>query len=137
MDFHEILNTLPHKKMKYFKHKFPELHVNSKYAHKTDDDFLKSVELKTMYSFERWERTEEYKNLVALYLKTKMANDFLEIYSNVSEKAKEGDEKSIKLFLSLQKDVEIMSKIALNYFKYEELEEQESDEDDYDDLVLS
>ncbi|MBL5769329.1 hypothetical protein [Heyndrickxia sporothermodurans] len=64
-------------------------------------------------------------------MESKVANDFDDIYRIVTEKAKEGDEKSIRLFLSMQKDIQSNAKLAAKTFEMVEDDEQEDD-----DLVL-
>jgi hypothetical protein len=64
-------------------------------------------------------------------LESKVANDFDNIYKIVTDKAKEGDEKSIRLFLSMQKDIQSNAKLAAKTFTVVEDDEQEDD-----DLVL-
>lgn len=80
-----------------------------------------------MNPFLNWEKTQEYKNLLMLYLDTKIADDFQEVYSIVSDKAKQGDEKSIKLFLQLQKEVSSMAKLSAKTF--ESIEDEAEDDE--------
>lgn len=56
-----------------------------------------------------------------------MADDLLETYKAVSDKAKNGDEKSVKLFLQLKKEINTSSKQVAKQFQ-----SPSDDEDDYD-----
>ncbi len=54
---------------------------------------------------ELWEKTDEYARLMYILTKERMNSDFFEIYDSIVDKAKQGDERSIKTFLLLQKEV--------------------------------
>ena len=54
---------------------------------------------------ELWERTDEYARLMYILTKERMNSDFFDIYDSIVDKAKQGDERSIKTFLMLQKEV--------------------------------
>ncbi|MED3650301.1 hypothetical protein [Heyndrickxia sporothermodurans] len=128
MNIHEALQNVSYKKQEYFKWKH-DIRFNQSIPRKSEEEFLKVVDLKSLNTFHRWERTQEYKNLLLLLLESKVANDFDDIYRIVTEKAKEGDEKSIRLFLSIQKDIQSNAKLAAKTFeKVEDDEEQEDDE---------
>lgn len=129
---HDALKKVSRPKEIYFKFKFPDLYFKKNKKEKTQEAMLRDAGRTTMDSFLRWEQTDEYKELVALYLKTKMANDFLEIYYSVSEKAKQGDDKAVRLFLTLRADVDMMAKYASNFF--ESVDGDEENEDD--ELVI-
>lgn len=116
MELNEALKQIKFEYALYFKWKFPDLRFDQSEPIKTEEEFLKSVQRKSMNSFKRWERTQEYKALVTLYLNTKVIKDYEEIYKIVSEQAKKGDEKSIKLFIQLQKELQSQSKLAKQYF---------------------
>lgn len=128
MNIYEALKTIDEKKAMYFQYKFQDLRYDQSKPMKTEEDFLRQVERKTINPFLKWEKTAEYKNLIQMYLDTKIADDYKEIYQIVVDKAKEGDEKSIRLFLTLQKDIQTNSKIASNQFKDDA--EEEIDKDD-------
>ncbi|MBB6445622.1 hypothetical protein [Bacillus benzoevorans] len=129
MNIHEALRNVTQKKQEYFKWKH-DIRFNISEPRKSEEEFLQSVDLKTLNTFHRWERSQEYKSLLMLLLESKVANDFEDIYKIVTDKAKDGDEKSIRLFLSMQKDIQSNAKLAAKTFeKVEEI-------DDMDDLVL-
>lgn len=116
MNIQEALKQVRWENAMYFKYKFPDLAFDKSKPLKTEEQFLKSVQRQTMNSFYRWEKTDQYKMLVTLYLNTKAIQDYEDIYKIVSEQAKKGDEKSIKLFIQLQKDLQQQSKLAKQYF---------------------
>lgn len=130
MNIYEALEQLPHMKKLYFQWKH-DIRFKQDLPKKSQEDFLKEVNRKTLDGFIKWERTAEYKQLLMLLLDSRIATDFEEIYKIVSNKAKEGDEKSIRLFLTLQKDIQQNAKMAAKTFN---VIEQEFEEDD--DLVL-
>ncbi|MGG4038564.1 hypothetical protein [Heyndrickxia ginsengihumi] len=132
MNIYEALQNVSYKKQEYFKWKH-DIRFNQSIPKKSEEEFLKVVDLKSLNTFHRWERTQEYKNLLLLLLESKVANDFDEIYRVVTDKAKEGDEKSIRLFLSMQKDIQSNAKLAAQTFT--SVEDEEDTEDD--DLDLS
>jgi N-acetylglucosamine kinase-like BadF-type ATPase len=80
-----------------------------------------------MNSFLRWEKTPEYKSLVALYLDSKIANDLEQIYNVVKDKAIKGDEKAVKLFMALAKEISTTAKQAENIFTQDEEPEEDDD----------
>lgn len=65
-----------------------------------------------MDGYYRWEKSDEYKNIVTCILDYWATQDFIEIYKQVSEEAKKGDEKSIKLFMQLSKELKQQRKQA-------------------------
>lgn len=132
MNIHEALKNTEWRFAEYFKYKFPDLRYDQSKPLKSEEDFLRAVDRKSMNPFHKWERSQEYKNLLTLYLDTKIANDMQKVYEVVSSKAIEGDEKAVRLFLTLQKDIQSNAKLAAKTF--EKVEDEEVQEDD--DLVL-
>lgn len=128
MNIYDALKVIDPKKALYFQYKFPELRYDQIKPLKTEEDFLRLVERKTMNPFYKFEKTQEYKNLLMLYLDTKIADDFEDIYNIVVKKSKEGDEKSIRIFLTLQKDIQSNAKIASKTFEHDEVEDMEEDD---------
>jgi len=124
MNIYEALKKVPTRKREYFKWKF-DLRYDQRLPKKTPEEFLEYLELKTFNSLLEWEKTEEYRSLLAIFLNTKFDQDLEEIYNSVAEKAKAGDEKSIKLFLQIGKDLKAYSKQA-----EKRLLQQDEDEDD-------
>lgn len=112
MGLKEALNKVARENREYFKYKFPDIRYDKTIPERTEEDFLRVVGRKTMNAFEDWEKTPEYANLVALYLQSRMMNDIHEIYTVVREKALTGDEKSVKLLLQLNKEVNSIVKAS-------------------------
>ncbi len=135
MNIHEALRHIKDgKKREYFKWKHNV--YTQKVKQRTEQEFLDYVGRRSIESFNKFEKSPEYKQLLMIYLDSKIANDFDEIYSVVSEKAKQGDEKSIRLFLSMQKDIQQMSKVAAKSLQFID-DEIEDYEEEYEDLDLS
>ena len=107
-------------KREYFKYKFDDYFPEIK--KRTPDEFLDHVARKSFIPFEKWERTNEYKELVATYLQSKTANDLLQIYDAVVDKAKQGDDRAITTLLKLQKEIDSIVKDA--------------DNNNYDDVLI-
>ncbi|MEH7525029.1 hypothetical protein V7149_17375 [Bacillus sp. JJ1503] len=130
MNIHVALKSVHWKKAAYFKwkHDIGYIQCNEK---KSEEQFLKSVELKTLNSFIAWERSKEYSDLVYLLMQSRVANDILESYNQISNKARSGDEKAVKLLMDMSKQINEYAKLVTK--KYEATEEKEED----DDLVLS
>ena len=61
--------------------------------------------VKSKQTYYHWEKTPEYKNLVDLYILSHAANDLLEIYNAVLDKAKKGDSKAVDTVIKLQKSI--------------------------------
>lgn len=97
------LNQVAYIKREYFKWKF-DLYFHQ-VKERTEEEFLEHVKRKNINTFLRWERTEEYKSLVAAYLQTKTANDLLSVYDAVIDKAKQGNDKAVTTLLKLQKEI--------------------------------
>ena len=127
MNIHEALKQLEFRKREYFKWK-NNIRYDQRLEKKSEDDFLRYVGRKTMNPFIAWERTSEYKQLLAIYMNTKIANDYQDIYESVAEKAKTGDPSAVKVFLQLSKEIAKDSKIAEKLFEGEEETEIENDD---------
>ena len=110
MNLYELMKTLPEPRQLYLKYKF-NLYLDPNKTI-TEADFLRQVPQKTMNGYYRWEKSEEYKNIVTCILDYWATQDFIEIYKQVSEEAKKGDEKSIKLFMQLSKELKQQRKQA-------------------------
>lgn len=124
----EMLKKVNHKKAEYFKWKF-DIRYDQRLPKKTEDEFLKYVNARTLNAFINWEKDPEYKALLQLYLDYKSTQDFEEIYNLVSEKAKtDGNDKDVKLFLQLKKEIKDNQFIVKEIFK--------EDENEIDDLQV-
>ncbi|OLS37923.1 hypothetical protein BTR22_05280 [Alkalihalophilus pseudofirmus] len=126
MNIYDALSKITWRKREYFKWKH-HIRYDQRLPKKSEEEFLRFVSKKTMNSFLQWEKTSEYRQLLALYLDSRIANDLDDIYKSVSEKAKEGDPQAVKLYLQLQKEISSHAKQALKVFDNEEQEEEEDD----------
>lgn len=124
----EALTKLPEKKRIWFKYLFPDTRPDQ--TKPTLEKTMANTSIKTEFPIIRWQQTQEFKWLVALYLSGKTANDLLDMYAAVKENAIKGDEKSVKLLLQLQREIELQKKEAIK----EILAKDKSDKDKYDDL---
>lgn len=128
MNIYDALKQTDYRFREYFKYLHPDLRFDQTKPLKTEEEFLKSVNRKSMAPFHRWEKSAEYKNLLILYLDYKVNDDYEQIYNIVTEKAKQGDEKAIRLFLTLQKDIQSMAKSIKKSFVVEKQNEEDDDE---------
>lgn len=116
----EALKNVGWKKEEYFRWKF-DIKYDQRRPKKTEEELMKYTEVKTMNSFYAWERTPEYKALLQMYLDYKATQDFEEIYNLVSDRAKEnGEDKDVKLFLQLRKEIRENNQIVSEIFKKED-----------------
>ncbi|MEK4125889.1 hypothetical protein NSS60_03170 [Anoxybacillus sp. FSL W8-0382] len=127
---HKALEKLDWRKRAYFMRKFQiRSPKNEHILNMTDEEFLKWADRRSFTVFHNWEQTDEYFELYMLYMKLKMQRDLETVYDVVSEKAKQGDEKAVKLFLQIHKDMTQLQK-AMNrtQTKQEKVQEDEDDE---------
>ena len=127
MNIYQALKQVPHKKRLYFQWKFG-LNFDQSKQQKSEEQFLKIVGAKTMNGFKAWEKSDEYKNLLALYLNSRVDDDFYQVYEKVAEKALKGDEKYIKLLIQLRREIKDFAKVAERQLSAVKIEE--------DDLIL-
>lgn len=127
---HKALEKVDWRKRAYFMRKFQiRTAKNAHILAMSDEEFLKWADRRTMTVFRNWEQTDEYFELYMLYIKGKMQRDLEAIYDIVSEKAKQGDEKAVKLFLQMHKDMTQLQK-SMNRTQTKQEEAQEDDDDD-------
>lgn len=108
MNIYEALNKLTWKKKEYFlwKHNLSVLRE----VPLTEEEICNKIKSKSLSYMKKWEKTEEYHALVNLYIESQAGKDLEELYAIIKEKALTGDEKSIKLLLDLQKQVQAYNK---------------------------
>lgn len=111
-ELEEALSKLNPKARKYFRWKFDIPFQGRPMKQTTIEEICKYTGVRNPQFFEDWQATEEYKNLVNIYLNSKTANDLLDIYNSVSEKAKQGDTRAIDTLLKLQKEIQANIKSA-------------------------
>ncbi|MEK4165598.1 hypothetical protein NST18_03610 [Anoxybacillus sp. FSL W8-0104] len=130
MNIHQALSKLDWRKRAYFMRKFQiRSPKNEHILSMSDEEFLKWADRKSMIVFQNWEQTDEYFEIYMLYMKGKMQRDLETVYDVVSEKAKQGDEKAVKLFLQLHKDMTQLQK-AMNRTQTKQEKVQEDEDDD-------
>ena len=125
MTLEEALKKVQYKKRAYFRFKFGLRYFESNKTIDTEEEFLKHIKRKSIQPFIRWENSEQYIKLVAIYLQGRTANDLLEIYNSITEKAKKGDSKAVDSFLKLQNQIKQIAKGSIS-----------NDVDEGDDLEL-
>lgn len=126
------LNKLrPYDKAKYFlwKHKMRNTKTDfSKFSKKQFiEKYLNGREDRFAY-LQLWETSEEYSEIANLMLAERVPNDLIEIYNTVREKALAGEDKAVRTFLTLSKELEQRLK-RLEEAKVQEKEEQEEEEE--------
>lgn len=129
----EIYKLTSNRRRLYFLWKHKLQNNRTDYGSWTKEELINKYFKGSEEAFQRmelWEKSDEYARLVNIMLKERMSGDFLEIYNSVSEKAKQGDEKAIKTFLMLQKEI----KNNLKFYEKNLTTNNEIDEDD--DLIL-
>lgn len=97
---------------KYFRWKFDLPFAGRPMNQTTLEEVCKFWCIKNPQYFLDWEKTDEYKHLVNVYLSSKFGNELLDIYNIVLEKAKTGDAKAIDTLLKLQKEINANIKSA-------------------------
>lgn len=107
--FNDALSKLSAGKRLWFYYKFHE--SRTVVSAKVDVDIIteeyvkEQANVKTTDSFKRWEQSQEYSNLVYLFLQTRQSHDIVEIYQNVRESAIAGDTQAINTYLKLTKEI--------------------------------
>lgn len=128
MNIHDALKQLKDwRKAEYFKWKF-DIRYDQRLPKKTEEEFLQYIQRKTLNPYIVWERSKEYKALVALYLDSQISNDLQEIYQKVSEQAKTGDVNAVKLYLQLSKEIQQYAKNAGTILNNPKQEEEPEDD---------
>jgi len=131
MNISQALKQISWDRAEYFKYKFPESKFDKTLPQKTEEEFLSTVGKKTMNPYYRWEKTSEYKALVSILLQSRVADDLQDIYNAVSDNARTGDEKAVKLFLQLTKEIDNLAKSAQAV-----VDNEKGNKEEDDDLIL-
>lgn len=133
---HKALENIDWRKRAYFQRKFQiRTPKNAHILSMSDEEFLKWADRKTMTVFHNWEQTDEYFELYMIYIKGKMQRDLETVYDIVSEKAKQGDEKAVKLFLQLHSEVQKLQR-EMNRKPSQKKKDELTQEIDDDDLEI-
>lgn len=133
MTIEEMLKQLPYKKGLYIKYKFNLWFGREQPL--AEKDFLRMVDLKSLNTFIRWERTAEFKHVTSIVLGAKQAEDLILIYNLCKKKvenSKSPEPKDIDMLLKLNKEINLHKKEAESYFKSNSTDQQE----EHDDLEL-
>lgn len=115
MNIHDYLKTLP-----FIKAQFVRYHFNLWFdpdRTMTEDEFLKTVQRKSMASFNRFMQSEEWKHITVLVLASKTADDLKAMYDSVAVKARQGDYKAIETLLKLQKQIDHYKREAYRAYR--------------------
>lgn len=123
MNIYEALNNVAWKKKEYFLWKH-DLYVLKEKT--SEEELCKTIQSKSIAYMLKWEKTQEYLNLVNILIESKTGKDLEDIYTVVRKKALEGDEKSIKLLMDIQKQAKAFNrtvhKVEIKSNTYDELE---------------
>lgn len=110
LNIYQELKKLSEKKRYYFLWK-NDLEWNREDPKKTTEEFLHTIGLRTLNTFYQWEESQEYQRLLLILTQSRFGKDLQETYETVAENAKtQGDEKNIKLMISLQKEIKQLTK---------------------------
>lgn len=127
MSIYDALAKLPQKRRVWFNYLFPEFYSKEKKL--TIEDAIRQTGIHSAFPILRWKQSDEFNALCALALAAREADDLLQIYNAVKAKAVKGDEKSVKLMLTLQHEIELHKKSAIALFQG-----SGKKDDPYDDL---
>lgn len=118
------------RKYKYFmwKNKIKGLRID--YSSMTEQELTENMKLETLHFYNKWENSQEYLFLKLLLTRENMQSDLFNIYDAVKEKALEGDDKSIKTFLELEREVNKRLESITKIGQIEEVEIEEVEDDD-------
>ncbi len=106
-ELEEALSKVNDKVRKYFRWKY-NIPFGGRPMNQTSiEEICRYTNVKNPQYFDDWQKTDEYKHLVNIYLNSKTANDLIDIYNSVSEKAKQGDTRAIETLLKLQKEIQV------------------------------
>lgn len=129
-DIRKLIDDLPQDKRTYVYYKFPDLRKLDHGKEYTEEEFLNMVGRKSLDAYLYWEKSTEYNMILALYLQSKAIADIYEVYEVVKENALNGDEKSVKLLLTLNKEINSIVK------QTKELSKSKTMQEEYDDGLV-
>lgn len=129
------LKRRSHKRWLYFCFVNKIDNMYTKFSEMTRDQFMekykKYITEKGMKLFKGWESTDEYLTLYNLMMQEQSNKDLYKIYEVVRDKALQGDDKAVKTFLLLQKEIKKKSN-TLEKSDVDDIESQEENKDDLD-----
>jgi hypothetical protein len=136
IDIYAALRKVPFPKRRYFCFKYPQFkQASTDFHYKDIDEFLKSCNRETEAGFKRWEHTDEYKQLMILALDAEATDDLVKAYEATRDKAVKGDDKAIRLMLTLQKEIAERCKQAEKFFSEDEKKDKDEEKSKDDDLI--
>ena len=95
---------------RYFRWKFKLSSRGREFNDRPLEEIMRIDQIKSKETYYAWEKTAEYQHLVNLYIMSQAANDLIEIYNVVCDKAKKGDNKAVDTVLKLQKSIALTIK---------------------------
>lgn len=129
------------KKWIYFCWKNKVDNISTKFSEMTEEDILEKypklifpLTLKIYKS--RWEQTEEYQDLYRLLMRIRSQQDLYKIYEVVKDKALQGDDKAIKTFLLLKKEIN-KNDVQQEKSDITESDDNNQEQDNKDDLDIT
>lgn len=128
-NFREELNKLAKKNRKkflYFCFINKIDNITIKYSQINRDEFMSRWNFSeiSMETFKQWEGSQEYQHLYGLLMEIRSNKDLYDIYNVVREKALSGDDKAVKTFLVLRKE---LKNKPINIIEDKEEGQQEED----------
>lgn len=105
MTLDEQLAKTKLKYKRYFRWKFKLPVRGREFNDRPLEEIMKIDGVKSKETYYSWEKTDEYKHLVDLYIMSHAANDLLEIYTVMLDKARKGDGKAVDTVIKLQKSI--------------------------------
>ncbi|MDD2435802.1 MAG: hypothetical protein PHO63_06105 [Bacilli bacterium] len=131
MTLDQQLAKTPLKYKRYFRWKFKLTSRGREFNDRPLEEIMKIDGVKSKTTYAAWEKTNEYKHLVDLYIMSHAANDLLEIYNVMLGKAKKGDGKAVDTVIKLQKSItQNIKENNLNNKNNNLVEEEDEEEDD-------
>lgn len=122
------LAKTPLKYRRYFRWKY-KLPVRGRvYVDRPLEEIMRIDGVKNKETYYSWEKTEQYKHLIDLLIQSHAANDLIDMYNAMLDKAKKGDARAVDTVIKLQKSIAQNIKQNTNNSIIEEDEE--------DDLII-
>lgn len=115
--------------------------IDTKFSQMTREQFMKKyptyITERGMSLYKCWENTDEYLNLYNLLMQEQSIKDLYNIYNVVRDKALKGDDKSVKTFLLLKKELSKKSNAIEKYVISQQDQDNEDNEQNKDELDIT
>lgn len=120
-------------KYQYFMWRNKLENIKMDYSKFTEEEFIaKWCKSNAKFKWlQKWEKSEQYNHLLTELYISNIDKDMIKIYEKVKEKALQGDDKAVKTFILLQKELKNLN-TTTNTKKIEEVEAVEEEEEDLD-----